>query len=171
MESAIKDEVSYSMECGDEEPENSVTVRGIKGRVGADKGEKSIRCGPLCPPVIDAQKLIPKPKTSKCLRIFGLKQKHLWCTPCQWKKSCTRNYEFTLTYKQGAVRAKNGKGFYWPSDLPGTNTKKCHKILEQTQTHRRCECEYCLFSLYVINFKSHSSFGKAVRITYISTFI
>ena len=36
MESAIKDEVSYSMECGDEEPENSVTVRGIKGRVGAE---------------------------------------------------------------------------------------------------------------------------------------
>jgi len=30
------------------------------------------------------------PKTKKCRRVYGLNQKNLWCTQCQWKKACAR---------------------------------------------------------------------------------
>jgi len=30
------------------------------------------------------------PKTKKCRKVYGLNQKNLWCTQCQWKKACAR---------------------------------------------------------------------------------
>jgi len=33
----------------------------------------------------------PKTKTKKCRSVYGLSQKNLWCTQCQWKKACARH--------------------------------------------------------------------------------
>jgi hypothetical protein len=58
-------------------------------RQGSDQDRFVVRGRPQ-PFVVSSPTRKIKTDGRKCRKVYGMENKHLWCTQCKWKKACTR---------------------------------------------------------------------------------